>query len=110
MIPISAWQQDVHGHLTLGEWCPTVLSAVHVNVTSLLGTKLSLAIYTISDWKLATEALEQGYINELHIVSLSQCEKCYNLRVFICCHRNWWKGVWLRRSLIWCLMRMPLYS
>ena len=33
-----------------------------------LACKLSLAMCTVSDWKLAKEALEQGYINELHII------------------------------------------
>ena len=24
--------------------------------------------------------------------------------LFICCHRNWWKELWSRHSLVWCLM------
>lgn len=97
----------------------TVLSAVHVNVSSLLGPHQTKPCHMFCKW---LEAGDRGLGTRLHqwtahYITVTVWEVLYvyasshfNPRVFICCHRNWWKGVWLRRSLIWCLMQMPLYS
>ena len=53
------------------------------------------------------EAGERGLGTKVHLWT------AYYITVsvlFICCHRNWWKGVWSRHSLIWCLMWKPQYS